>query len=129
MTKRILIVDDDAKNLKLVRDILNSNGYLTFEAVNGKEAIELAINQIPDLILMDIQMPVMDGLQAIRILKTNDDAKHIPIIALTAFSMKGDKEKVLLYGADDYLSKPISIKILLGLIKKYIGNKESSDCV
>ena len=127
MAKRILIVDDDAINMKLVRDVLEFKGFLTSEATNGKEAIEIAINQIPDLILMDIQMPVLDGLSAIRILKTNVDTKHIPIIALTALSMEEDKENVLLHGADDYLSKPISIKTLLGMVKKYIGNKEGSD--
>lgn len=127
MPKKILIVDDDAKNLKLVKDILGANGYATFEAVNGKEAIELAVKQIPDSIIMDIQMPVMDGLSALKILKTRDDTKHIPIIVVTAQSMKGDKESVLLSGADDYLSKPISVKILLELTKKYTTYKESSD--
>ena len=129
MTKRILIVDDDLKNKKLVKDILEANSFLTSEAINGKEAIEIAIDQMPDLILMDLQMPVMDGFSAIKFLKTNDDTNHIPIIALTALFMNGDKEKVLLNGADDYLSKPISIKPLLGLINKYIGNKETGDNV
>ncbi len=123
MTKRILIVDDDARNLKLVKDILEANDYLTSEATNGKEAIEIVINQMPDLILMDIQMPVMDGLSAAKILKTNTETKHIPIIALTALSMEGDKEKAMLNCADDYYSKPISIRPLLALIKKHLAHK------
>ncbi len=123
MTKKILIVDDDEKNRKLVRDILGVNGYVTLEAVNGKEAIELTVKQIPDLILMDIQMPVMDGLSAIRILKTNKDTKHVPIIALTAFAMEEDKKEVLFAGADDWLTKPINIR---GLLESIIKNIEKN---
>ena len=120
MPKRILIVDDDALNIKLVKDILAANNYSYLEAVNGQEAIEIALKQKPDLILMDLEMPVMDGMSAIKILKTKEDTKSIPIIALTAFAMEGDKERVLLAGADDYLTKPIKIKILLETVRKYI---------
>lgn len=123
MTKRILIVDDDAINLKLAGDILVANNYCIFEAVNGKEGVAIAIEQNPDLILMDIQMPVMDGLSAIRILKSNDSVRNIPIIAVTASIMEGEKESALLAGADGFLSKPIKIRELLEIIEKHIiGN-------
>ena len=128
MPKRILIADDDIKSLMLVRDVLGANGYATLEVTNGKQAVELAVKKIPDAILMDIQMPVMDGLTAIKILKTRDDTKQIPIIVVTAQFMEGDKDTILQEGADDYLPKPIKIKDLLELIKKYtMIPKESSN--
>jgi two-component system, cell cycle response regulator DivK len=126
MPKRVLIVDDEEKNLRLVRDILAANGYLTSEATNGKEAVEIALNHPPDLILMDIQMPILDGLSAIKILKTNDSVKHIPIVALTAKSMALDQEGVMCAGADGYLRKPISIKNLLKSVKKHAEHLDIS---
>ena len=110
MEKRILIVEDDSKNLKLVRDLLQVSGYVTLEATNGKLGVEVAKEQKPDLILMDIQMPVMDGLQAARLLKADEETKKIPIIALTAYAMKGDEEKMLQAGCDGYIPKPIDTK-------------------
>ena len=121
MAKTILIVEDDAKNLTLLRDVLQVSGYSTIEATDGKQAIELARTKKPDLILMDIQMPEIDGLEATRILKMDTTTRNIPIIALTAFAMKGDKERVLEAGCDGYLIKPIDIKELLKTVTEYLS--------
>ena len=111
--KVVLVVEDDPKNLKLVRDLLRVSGYETLEATDGKQAVELAIGKKPNLILMDIQMPVMDGLEATGILKNDDKTKNIPVVALTAFAMNGDEEKILEAGCDGYISKPIDIELFL----------------
>jgi CheY-like chemotaxis protein len=109
MEKVILIVEDNPKNLKLFKDLLRVWGYATIEALDGKQGVELAKTKIPDLILMDIQMPVMDGIEATKILKTYAGTKDIPIVALTSFVMVGDKERILEAGCDGYLAKPIDI--------------------
>lgn len=119
----ILIVEDDPRNLKLVRDLLQVQGYLTLEAVNGQEGVALARARKLDLILMDIQMPVMDGLEAVGILKGDRATKDIPIIALTASAMPGSKEKIMQAGFDDYLAKPLDIKELLKRIAGYLEGK------
>ena len=111
--KVVLVVEDDPKSLKLVRDLLRVSGYETLEATDGKQAVELAIGKKPNLILMDIQMPVMDGLEATGILKNDDKTKNIPVVALTAFAMNGDEEKILEAGCDGYISKPIDIELFL----------------
>ena len=121
MAKTILIVEDDPKSLTLVRDLLQVSGYSTIEATDGKLGIELARTKKPDLILMDIQMPEIDGLEATRILKMDTTTRNIPIIALTAFAMKGDKERVLEAGCDGYLIKPIDIKELLKTVTEYLS--------
>ncbi|AGY60704.1 response regulator [Gloeobacter kilaueensis] len=107
--KRILVAEDVADNLLLIQSILESNGYAVTVAQNGAEAIELATSQLPDLILMDLSLPVVDGWKATRVLKSQDSTRPIPIIALTAHAMQGDREKALLAGCDDYMSKPIDI--------------------
>jgi CheY-like chemotaxis protein len=109
MGKIILIVEDDPLNMKLFRELLQVNGYATFEAENGKEGVEMAREKQPDLILMDIQMPVMDGLEATRILKSDPVTAGIPIIALTSAAMAGDREKAIQAGCDGFMSKPIDI--------------------
>lgn len=119
--KHILIVEDDAKNMKLLRDILTISGYDTIEADNGMKAVELAIEKIPDLILMDIQLPVMDGLEATKLIRADLVTQHIPIIALTAFAMGGDRERIIQAGCDDYISKPYNIQELLEKVKKMLG--------
>ncbi|MFH1293183.1 MAG: response regulator [Pseudomonadota bacterium] len=119
MNRCILIVEDDLKNLKLVRDLLQVSGYVTIEATNGKQGVEMARTKKPDLILMDIQMPVMDGLEAIKILKGDDATKGIPIVALTAYAMKGDEEKMIEVGCDGYIPKPIDIKGFLKIVAKH----------
>jgi CheY-like chemotaxis protein len=109
MSNVILIVEDEPLNVKLFRDLLQVNGYATFEAKNGKLGVEMAREKQPDLILMDIQMPVMDGLQATRILKSNPVTASIPIIALTSAVMADDRKKTIQAGCDGFMSKPIDI--------------------
>ena len=121
MAKTILIVEDDAKNMTLFRDLLQVSGYSTIEASDGKQGIELAKAKKPDLILMDIQMPEMDGLEATRILKADATTSNIPVIALTAYAMKGDEERMLEAGCDGYLAKPIDIKEFLKEVSKYLS--------
>jgi len=120
MGKVILIVDDDPKNLKLIRDVLQVNGFATLEAINGKQGVEIAKSKMPDLILMDIQMPVMDGLEATRILKADDSTNKIPIVALTSYAMVGDEERLRDAGCDGYLGKPFHIKEFLKIVDEYL---------
>lgn len=121
MEKVILIVEDDLKNLKLARDLLQVSGYTTLEASDGKQGVEIARERKPDLILMDIQMPVMDGLEATRILKTDRETRDIPVIALTAFAMTGDEETVIEAGCDGYLTKPLDIREFVSMVSRYIS--------
>lgn len=118
--KLILIIEDDPKSLKLVRDLLQVSGYATIEAADGKQGIELARSLKPDLILMDIQLPVMDGLEATRILKSDVNTRHIPIICVTSYAMKGDEEKAYQAGCDAYITKPYDIKELLAKVAEYL---------
>ena len=106
----ILIVEDNEKNLKLARDVLQFRGYRTLEARTALEGVELASAHVPDLILMDIQLPDMDGVTALRRLRAEPRTAAIPVVALTAFAMKGDRERFLGAGFDGYLVKPINIK-------------------
>jgi two-component system, cell cycle response regulator DivK len=106
----ILIVEDNEKNLKLARDVLQFKGYRTLEARTAAEGIDLAAAHLPNLILMDIQLPDMDGITALRRLMAEPRTAVIPVIALTAFAMKGDRERFLGAGFDGYLVKPINIK-------------------
>ena len=115
----ILIVEDNPKNLKLVRDVLQFRGYATLEAETGEAGIALARERLPALILMDVQLPGMDGRAALRLLKTDARTQHIPIIALTAFAMKGDQEQLLAEGFDGYMAKPIDIKELPAVIARF----------
>jgi len=121
MTKTILIVEDDQKNMTLFRDLLQVSGYKTVEATDGKQGVELAKSKKPDLILMDVQLPVMDGLEATRILKADTTTGNIPILALTARAMSGDKEMILQTGCDGYLAKPVDIKELVKEVAKYLS--------
>ena len=113
MAKTVLIVDDDPKNLELFRDVLQVVGYTTIEATNGKQGIGLAKARQPSLILLDIQMPIMDGFEALRILKGDATTRNIPIIVLTSYAMKGDKERIFKAGCDGYIAKPVDIDELL----------------
>ncbi len=121
MAKTILIIEDDPRNLTLFRDLLQISGYSTIEASDGKQGIELAKAKKPDLILMDIQMPGMDGLEATRILKADATTSNIPVIALTAYAMKGDKERILEAGCDGYLAKPINTDEFLKEVAEYLS--------
>ena len=120
MTKLILIVEDEARNLTLLRDLLQVSGYRTIEATDGEQGVELAKVSKPDLILMDVLMPKMDGLEATRILKADAATSDVPILVLTSYAMKGDKETILQAGCDSYLAKPLDIKILLQEVAKLI---------
>ena len=123
MGKTILVVEDALLNIKLIREILTYRGDTVFEAANGREGIDLAIEKKPDLILMDIQMPVMDGMEATQFIKANPATRHIPIVALTGYAMDGDKKRMLEAGCDGYLSKPFKIKELLQAIDIFFYSK------
>ncbi|MDH5525385.1 MAG: response regulator [Desulfobulbaceae bacterium] len=113
MKKKVLVIEDEPANMKLVLDLLEVAGHCTLAANNGRQGVELAQKELPDLILMDIQMPVMDGLEATRLLKADEQTKHIPIIALTALAMQGDDKIIKNAGCDGYITKPIDIKKFL----------------
>lgn len=121
MTKTILIVEDDKLNLKLENDLLQANGYNTIPTEDGEEALELARKYKPDLIIMDIQLPHLSGLEVTKILKADKKLNDIPVIAVTAFAMKGDKERILEGGCDAYIPKPISVPGFLEMVAKFIG--------
>ncbi|MBI4838450.1 MAG: response regulator [Nitrospirae bacterium] len=118
--KTVLIADDDTKNRKLFRVALQSYGYKTIEAEDGKQCVKLAKETLPDLILMDIQMPVMDGITALKTLIADPATSKIPVIAVTSYAMKGDRERFLAKGFVDYIPKPIDIKKFKEVIGKYI---------
>jgi len=120
VVKVILIVEDETKNMKLFRDLFQRFGYATIEATDGEQGVELARVEKPDLILMDIQMPKMDGLEATRILKADITTKNIPIVAMTSYAMKGDKERILEVGCDGYIAKPVDIDELLNIVSQYV---------
>jgi len=120
----ILIVEDNEKNLKLARDVLQFKGYRTLEAGTAVEGIDLAIAHLPDLILMDIQLPDMDGVTALRRLRAAPHMAAIPVVALTAFAMKGDRERFLGAGFDGYLIKPINIKDFPEQVRQFCERKE-----
>jgi len=110
---KILVIEDNPTNMKLITSILKKTGYEILQAENADKGIELAIEKLPHLILMDIQLPGKDGLTATKLLKINPKTSHIKIIALTAFAMKGDKERILKAGCDGYILKPIRYKEFL----------------
>lgn len=126
MTKKILIVEDNPMNRRLLRDVLKYYGYEALEASDGKEGVSMAIEHMPDLILMDLQMPVMDGYQAGAILKNDPKTKHIKIIALTSFAMKGDRDRVMEAGFDDYISKPIDTRGLPKILELHLATGGNS---
>ena len=115
-------MEDNEINLMLIKDILNYYGYEVLEAENGKIGVELAKQHLPALILMDIQMPVIDGFTAIAMLKDDPATRSIKVLALTSFAMKGDKEKIMQTGFDDYIAKPINTRTLPEIVKKHVGS-------
>lgn len=121
MSKTVMIVEDNELNMKLFHDLLESQGYATIQTSNGMEALELARAHHPDLILMDIQLPEVSGLVVTKWLKEDDELKDIPVVAVTAFAMKGDEERILAGGCEGYISKPISVPHFLETIAGYIG--------
>lgn len=118
---RILVVEDNEKNRLLIRDILHHYGHEVLEAVNGQEGLEMARAHMPDLILMDIQMPVMSGLAAEEALKADPRTRNIKSVALTSFAMVGDRERILASGFDAYMSKPLDTRRLPQLILELLG--------
>src|SRR6478752_7202216 len=120
MPKTVMIVEDNELNMKLFNDLLESRGYSIIQTRNGMEAIGLARAHHPDLILMDIQLPEVSGLVVTKWLKEDDDLKDIPVIAITAFAMKGDEERIREGGCEAYLSKPISVAKFLATVRTYL---------
>lgn len=120
----ILIVEDNPKNLKLIRDVLEFKGYETVEAGTGEAGVELARERQPALILMDIQLPGMDGREAMKVLKADTNTQRIPVIALTSFAMKGDRESLLADGFDGYVAKPIDIKEMPRVLEGFLGKQQ-----
>jgi two-component system cell cycle response regulator DivK len=118
--KKIMIVEDNELNMKLFNDLLQAQGYGTVQSSDGKDILKLAHRNRPDLIIMDVQLPGVSGVELTRMLKADADLKHIPILAVTAFAMKGDQEKIMESGCDGYLSKPISIPVFLETIAKFL---------
>lgn len=123
MTKTVLIVEDNELNMKLFNDLLQAHGIGTIQTRSGIEAIELARKHMPDAILMDIQLPEVSGLEVTKWLKDDDAVRHIPVIAITAFAMKGDEERIREGGCEAYLSKPISVQKFLETVKNFIGER------
>ncbi len=122
MPKTVLIVEDNELNMKLFNDLLEAHGYATLKTANGVEAIELARAHHPDLILMDIQLPEVSGLEVTKWIKDDEAIRDIPVIAITAFAMKGDEERILEGGCQAYLSKPISVAKFLATVRQYLGD-------
>ncbi len=122
MTKSVLIVEDNELNMKLFNDLLEANNYRTIKTRNGLEALDLARQHKPDLILMDIQLPEVSGLEVTRWLKDDDELRSIPVIAVTAFAMKGDEERIRQGGCEAYISKPIAVAKFLETVKSYLGD-------
>jgi two-component system cell cycle response regulator DivK len=120
MKKTVLIVEDNELNMKLFNDLLEAHGYATLKTSHGIEAMELARAHKPDLILMDIQLPEVSGLEVTRWLKADEELKSIPVIAITAFAMKGDEERIREGGCEAYMSKPISVAKFIATIRTYL---------
>jgi two-component system, cell cycle response regulator DivK len=121
MPKTVLIVEDNELNMKLFNDLLEAHGYATIQTKSGVEAVELARRHRPNLILMDIQLPEVSGLEVTQWLKEDDELRTIPIVAITAFAMKGDEEKIRQGGCEAYLSKPISVVKFLETVRNYVS--------
>ena len=121
MSKRILVVEDQEDNRQILRDLLGNAGYELTEAENGEEAIAVVAKRRPDLILMDIQLPVMDGYEATRRIRTNPDLKSVPIIAVTSYALTGDEDKARAAGCNGYVSKPYSPRDLLAKVRSYLA--------
>ena len=119
--KTVLIVEDNELNMKLFHDILAAHGYATIQTRSGLEALDLARRHRPALILMDIQLPEVSGLEVTKWIKEDDDLKAIPIIAVTAFAMKGDEEKIREGGCEDYIAKPISVAKFLETVQRFLS--------
>jgi two-component system cell cycle response regulator DivK len=120
-TQTVLIVEDNELNMKLFHDLLDAHGYRTLQTRSGIEALKMARERRPDLILMDIQLPEVSGLEVTKWLKDDDELRNIPVIAVTAFAMKGDEERIRQGGCEAYISKPISVAMFIETVRRFIG--------
>ncbi|MFO0995334.1 MAG: response regulator [Alphaproteobacteria bacterium] len=120
MRKTILVVEDNELNMKLFEDLLQAHGYRIITTKDGKEALRLAKEHRPDLVLMDIQLPEISGLEVTRMMKADGDIRHIPVVAVTAFAMKGDEEKIRQGGCEGYISKPISVSRFIETVAHFL---------
>ena len=120
MRKRILVIEDQEDNRKIVRDLLTASGYELVEATTGEEGVDRAESERPDLILMDIQLPGIDGYEVTRRIKANPGLRHIPIIVVTSYALSGDDKKAFAAGCDGYVTKPFSPRLLLAKIREYL---------
>lgn len=120
-TKTVLIVEDNELNMKLFHDLLDAHGYQILQTKDGMEALDIARENHPDLILMDIQLPEVSGLEVTKWLKEDDTLKTIPVVAVTAFAMKGDEDTIRQGGCEAYISKPISVTGFLDTVRQFIG--------
>ena len=119
--RRILVVEDNALNLKLVRDVLTASGYEVVEAQTGEEGVALAATCDPDLVLMDLQLPGIDGYEALHLLRRDPRLGGVPVVAVTAFAMREDRERTAREGFDGYLDKPISVRALPGQVDEFLN--------
>lgn len=117
--QNILVVEDNEKSMKLFRDVLTATGFRTLEAGTGRDALELAVEHVPDLVLMDIQLPDLDGVEALSRLRADERTASIPVLALTAQAMFGDRERFVAAGFDDYISKPVNVVELVRTVRRY----------
>ena len=117
--ERVLIVEDNEKNMKLFRDVLSAKGYRTLEATSGAQAIELALEHVPDLVLMDIRLPDIDGVEALGLLRSDERTTSIPVVVVTAQAMRGDRERFLAAGFDGYVPKPVDIAELAATVREH----------
>ncbi len=120
MSKTVMVVEDNELNMKLFHDLLEARGYNILETRDGMEALKMAREKKPDLILMDIQLPEVSGLEVTKWLKEDDDLRSIPVIAVTAFAMKGDEEKIREGGCEAYIAKPISVSHFLETVEQFL---------
>jgi two-component system cell cycle response regulator DivK len=125
MTKRILIIEDQEDNRAIMRDLLSAAGFELIEAMNGEEGVKLAQSERPDLILMDIQLPIIDGYEATRQIRAIDDLKSIPIIAVTSYALSGDEAKARATGCNGYVAKPFSPRQLLAKVREFLPDEKS----
>jgi two-component system cell cycle response regulator DivK len=126
MPRKVLIVEDNQDNRELVVKVLKNKGYSTAEAVDGEDALEKAVSEKPDLILLDISLPKLDGYEVVKRLKSMEEFRDTPVVAFTAHAMKGDREKVIVAGFEGYISKPVNIRELPDQIRSFIRGKRES---
>ncbi len=120
MSKKVMIVEDNELNMKLFRDLVEASGYETVETRNGLMALDLARSSMPSLILVDIQLPEVSGIDVIKQLKGDEELRSIPVVAVTAFAMKGDEERIRASGCEEYMSKPISVPHFITMVKHFL---------